>query len=199
MAGCRDPQLSLVSRRPAEQKEFLRARFSSLRRADAESPGATTHAISRRLATLLAMLMPSVLVGYEPMRGEIDIRPVLNAYAGVGVPIFLPSWRSGARDFVDSQSGARLDRFVERVTILVPGVAFDKQGVRLGRGAGWYDQVLSLYPAARCIGCGYDSQLVESLPRDEWDVAMNYVVTSKRSIVVDPTVNPTGECPNVWT
>jgi 5-formyltetrahydrofolate cyclo-ligase len=61
---------------------------------------------------------------------------------------------------------------------LVPGVAFDRQGNRLGHGAGYYDRLLAeLSPNACLIGLAYECQLVEAIPREPHDVSMDLVVT----------------------
>lgn len=78
----------------------------------------------------------------------------------------------------------RVDAFV------VPGLLFDRRGVRLGRGHGYYDRLLS---GARSdslrIGFTFAARLVDELPIDEWDVPMHQVVT-ERGIV-----EGAGRCP----
>lgn len=61
---------------------------------------------------------------------------------------------------------------------LVPGVAFDRQGNRLGHGAGYYDRLLAeLPPNARLIGLAYECQLLESIPHEPHDVGLDLVAT----------------------
>ncbi|MGZ8182515.1 MAG: 5-formyltetrahydrofolate cyclo-ligase [Methylobacter sp.] len=64
--------------------------------------------------------------------------------------------------------------------ILVPGVAFDRNGGRLGNGAGYYDRLLkSVRTDAVLIGVCFESQLVEQVVMDAHDVAMDAVITEK--------------------
>jgi len=63
-------------------------------------------------------------------------------------------------------------------TILCPGIAFTKDGARLGQGGGFYDRYLQAPHGARLIGIAFQSQLVESLPRDKHDISMHKIVTS---------------------
>ena len=65
--------------------------------------------------------------------------------------------------------------------IIVPGVAFDFSGNRLGRGKGFYDRLLC---EAQCplVGIAYDFQLVEALPSESHDIPMTRIVTDKRDI-----------------
>jgi 5-formyltetrahydrofolate cyclo-ligase len=61
---------------------------------------------------------------------------------------------------------------------LVPGLAFDRAGGRIGYGGGHYDRLLAeRAPASRCVALGYDWQLVEALPQDADDVRMDWVMT----------------------
>ncbi len=61
--------------------------------------------------------------------------------------------------------------------ILVPGVAFDRQGGRLGRGAGYYDRLLRKAGKAMKIGLCFKEQLVKKVPMTKLDVRMNRVIT----------------------
>ncbi|MFO7829252.1 MAG: 5-formyltetrahydrofolate cyclo-ligase [Bacteroidales bacterium] len=60
--------------------------------------------------------------------------------------------------------------------IIVPGVAFDKQNNRLGRGKAYYDKLLSKTSALK-IGVCFDFQLLESVPADKYDIKMDRVIT----------------------
>lgn len=60
--------------------------------------------------------------------------------------------------------------------IIVPGVAFDKTGNRLGRGKGYYDRLLSRTKAT-CVGVCYNCQLVPTIPAEPHDKLMHYIIT----------------------
>ena len=62
---------------------------------------------------------------------------------------------------------------------LVPGLAFGKDGERLGRGKGFYDHYLSQMNVT-CIGVCFESQLIENIPMEKFDYKMNYVVTDQK-------------------
>jgi len=68
--------------------------------------------------------------------------------------------------------------------VVVPGVAFDFGGNRLGYGKGFYDRFL-VQCASRCVfvGLAYDFQLEDKLPREAHDIALDYVVTDTRCVV----------------
>lgn len=70
--------------------------------------------------------------------------------------------------------------FVEPAAIdllLVPGVAFGRDGSRMGMGAGYYDRFLLRAPQAITLGVAYDSLLQEHLPMDEYDIPVQYLVS----------------------
>jgi 5-formyltetrahydrofolate cyclo-ligase len=63
--------------------------------------------------------------------------------------------------------------------VLVPGVAFDACGRRLGRGRGFYDRLLAQVRGIKC-GVALDEQIVEELPAEPHDIAMDYILTPTR-------------------
>src|SRR5262249_59299424 len=84
----------------------------------------------------------------------------------------------GRRGAAGRGDWARLD------LIVVPGIAFDLRGGRLGRGGGFYDRFLS-QPGlgATKIGVGLDEQVIaEEVPRDSWDVTLDGLVTPTRTL-----------------
>jgi len=66
--------------------------------------------------------------------------------------------------------------------ILVPGIAFDKEGHRIGYGFGYYDKFLKKVPKAFKIGLAFDFQVVDKVPREEHDVPVDLIVTEKEVI-----------------
>lgn len=68
--------------------------------------------------------------------------------------------------------------------IIVPGVAFDRLGYRIGFGGGYYDRFLSkLKHKVTTIGLAYDFQIISRVPAEEFDIPLDYIVTEKRIIV----------------
>lgn len=67
--------------------------------------------------------------------------------------------------------------------VVVPAVAYDRRGNRLGRGKGFYDRLLKTTKATK-IGIGYEFQLVDEVPTEPHDVAMDIIITQNSTIVV---------------
>lgn len=179
-----------------QAKADLRRSMTSLRArvARADVDGSRKRRFGGRLTAVLDALKAQIVVGYVPIGAEIDPGEVLAACARLGMAVFLPNWQHGAADFVHTDTGEYLVDDGKRTAVLIPGVAFDARGGRLGRGGGWYDRMLVRYPRAVRVGCGYDVQVVERVPRDPWDVAMDHVVTDARSIAVDGAFRPARGC-----
>lgn len=71
--------------------------------------------------------------------------------------------------------------------VLVPGLAFDLNGGRLGRGAGFYDRFLATLPkTTRLIGVALDEQIVEKTPRDALDLPVDALATPSRFVLFRP-------------
>jgi 5-formyltetrahydrofolate cyclo-ligase len=67
--------------------------------------------------------------------------------------------------------------------ILLPLIAVDKRGFRLGKGGGYYDTTLKdihKKPGLILCGIGFDSQLIEHIPNDDWDIRLDYFVSEKQ-------------------
>jgi len=91
-------------------------------------------------------------------------------------PIGIPEPRSEAVRPVEVD---RMDLFI------VPGIAFDQRGNRLGQGAGYYDRLLT--PVAEripIIGLAFEIQVVERVPTGDHDIRVNWIVTEKRVIEI---------------
>lgn len=68
--------------------------------------------------------------------------------------------------------------------VIVPGVAFDLRGNRLGHGKGYYDRFLEQIPITPTIGVGYGSQLVPKIPAEDHDRQMAYLATNRGVIPI---------------
>jgi 5-formyltetrahydrofolate cyclo-ligase len=139
------------------------------------------------------------VVAYAPIENEVDPGAVVAAAVAAGKPVYYPRRTSDGLEFFHSGpeglapgwsavpeplDGAPLSPAAgEGVVFLVPGIAFDPRGVRLGRGAGCYDRSLARHSPAARIGLAYELQVVPALPEAAWDVRMDAVVTEARVLV----------------
>lgn len=141
-----------------------------------------------------------IIAGYWPIGDEIDCRPALERLAANGHHIVLPvvagqgevllfrTWNPGDQletgPFGTSHPGRRASVHTPDL-LLLPLVAFDQVGHRLGYGAGYYDRTLAALHrdgGALAIGVGYDEQEIERIPADNHDQIMDAVMTDQRTL-----------------
>jgi 5-formyltetrahydrofolate cyclo-ligase len=145
------------------------------------------------LADFLAGQRGRVLSGYMPMRTEIDPLPAMAAHQGpVGVPVIVAKatplrfreWSPGC-PMVEGAFKAMIPEegaWVEPEVLIVPMLAFDARGYRLGYGGGFYDRTLEGLRArgpVLAVGFAFAAQEVAEVPTDEFDQRLDAVVTEK--------------------
>lgn len=134
---------------------------------------------------------------------EPDIRPLLDRALGRGVRVALPriDWATKTlvpTRIIDPSMELTTDRYglsvplpaclsvpLEEIDcVLVPGVAFDLAGRRLGRGGGFYDRFLARLdrPRVACLGVCFESQVLADIPCSPHDARVDRVLTESREI-----------------
>jgi len=183
---------------PGPNPEMEPLSKESLRRAALDARKAFVRTLSdadramleRRLAQNLTSLFAgvSVVAGYHPLGSEISPLPAMEEARAVGAIAAFPCFTNPAKPFrfiagdplepgpFGIMQPARRHPVVEPDLVLVPLIATDGAGTRLGRGKGHYDRALvSLKKTgARLIGLGWAMQrLTEMIPADAWDVPLD--------------------------
>lgn len=145
------------------------------------------------LADYLSAHRGKVLSGYMPMRTEIDPLPAMAAHQGpVGVPVIVAKasplrfreWTPGCR-LVEGAFRAMIPEegaWVEPEVLIVPLLAWDRRGYRLGYGGGFYDRTLALLRSrgpVLAVGFAFAAQEVEAVPTDAFDQRLDAVVTER--------------------
>lgn len=144
-------------------------------------------------AHLLAHRPPptgAIVSGFWPLGPEIDLRPLLFALHLRGHRIALPvtpprgqplsfrAWLPG--DAMERERFGTMRPTGEALVpdfLLVPLLAFDRAGRRLGYGAGYYDRTLAGLPEATAIGCAYRQQQVDAVPAGPYDMPLHAIAT----------------------
>ena len=195
----------------AESADADRAARRRLRALRLSMPAAERAAAERAIAARLRRLglaRPGLRVAaYLAMPGEASLATFLAVAAGARV--YLPRISSRRRrtlEFVELAPGAELRRGPYGIleppahgrrarmatldAVLVPLVAFDREGHRLGMGAGYYDRALAprrdrvrAYRRPKLVGIAYSCQELASITPRAWDVALDAVVTERELIV----------------
>ena len=137
---------------------------------------------------------------YAPLPEELDVWPLLEKFLATGKVCALPVFNRATKNYVarrvkNLETDVAIGHFnvseplpaCEEIPfnrfdlILVPGVAFDLQGNRLGRGKGFYDQILSAASGMKC-GVAYEFQLLEKIPAEAHDMRVNFIATPTRCV-----------------
>ena len=191
-----------VSTSLAEEKTVLRKEMAHRRRQAMES--ATDDHAERLVASFGAVPLPPATVasGYLPIRSELDPRPLMAHLDAAGWRLALPVVTAANsplifRDysFGDSLVRGRFDTEVpaehkqelQPQLLLVPLLAFDRSGYRLGYGGGFYDRTLSGLRAENhvlAVGVAFAAQEIEQIPRDAMDHRLDWIVTEHEAIAV---------------
>ena len=139
----------------------------------------------------------STVAGYWPMRNEFDPRPLLAKLGKAGHALALPvvvgkdqplvfrDWTPGDV-LVEGGFGTQVPHASAREVIpdvaLVPMLAFDADGYRLGYGGGFYDRTLAQAPMrwqTLTVGLAFAAQETEALPREAHDRKLQWIVTEQ--------------------
>lgn len=190
-------------------KALLRRTAKQARaRIAAQDRAAWSAAIRSRLAALAGWRDASVVALYAPIAGEADLIPLIEEARAAGKRVVFPQarresatlaffevrgareLRAGAYGVPEPPGGEGRHVTADRIDLLVlPGLAFDLKGRRLGFGGGYYDRLLGATPRP-AVGAAFESQICESLPVEGHDRGVDLVVTEARVIAVSD--NPGG-------
>ena len=175
-------------------KRALRVEAGARRRAAHTTQGETAGATLRdRVLTDIEIAPDAAISGYWPMRDEIDPRPLLHAAHELGFRCLLPVvQRRGAplrfrvwhpdMTLVAGSYGERIPgpdaAEAEPSVLLVPLLAFDRAGYRLGYGGGYFDRTLAaIRPRPFAIGVGIQAARLKTIFPQPHDIAMDAIVT----------------------
>ena len=149
--------------------------------------------LCERLLAYERLSNASTVMMYYPLSDEVDVTPVIEQLAENGKTVVLPQVTGEATMVLrrytgkaDLQEGAfgimepcgEIFSDYETIDVaIIPGMAFDRRGNRLGRGKGYYDRFLPLLPArVYKIGICFPFQLLDDIPMEEHDIKMDTIL-----------------------
>jgi len=137
---------------------------------------------------------------YAPLADELDVWPLLEKLLKTPAVCALPAFNAATRRYSARRvKNLETDIFTGQFGVseplgscgeiplnqfdlaLVPGMAFDSSGNRLGRGRGFYDRLLADVSGLKC-GVGYDFQMVEIVPHEPHDARVDFVFTPSQCL-----------------
>jgi 5-formyltetrahydrofolate cyclo-ligase len=188
-----------------EEKNALRKIYAEKREnIDWEKKQKLDKKIVDRFMTLATYRYAHTLLMYYPLKNEIDIRELIEKALAAGKRVALPRceantstmhfhYISSLDELVPGRFGIMepstdaelftLDSLCGPCTVIIPALAYDKSGYRLGYGKGFYDRYFST-PAVSSVGLIYSDFLVDKLPHGRYDIAVDLLVSEKEVKIV---------------
>ena len=181
------------------RKDIQEARFQL----SAAEVAAKSKQLMERFTGLAAYEDAKVIMAFVPFRNEVDTRYLVEKGMADGKQMLVPLTITKERKMIPShlldwdedlvpgaygipEPAADKVRPVEPEQIdlvIVPGVAFDLQGNRLGYGGGYYDRFFEvLQPDCKLVAIGFELQIVPEIPVEEWDQQVDGLVTEDRAV-----------------
>jgi 5-formyltetrahydrofolate cyclo-ligase len=181
---------------PSDSKQSLRKEARARRREAFEIFGARIGPVlANNFFARFTLAPDAIIAGYWPVGEEAELRPLLKALAERGHRVCLPrvasadapleflEWRPGEK-LAPGFGGIPVPDEARAVlvpdVVLVPLLAFDRSGARLGYGAGLYDRTLKALRAAGTplvVGVAYSAQEADALPADGFDEPLGWILT----------------------
>ena len=181
----------------AAAKRLARKEAKRLRGIAVAAAPDAPQAVGKRAAELLPAGQGEVVSGYWPIGSELDVIPLLRRFAAAGAVTALPvadapgrplrflAWTPG-QPVTAAGGGIMVPAAgapeVVPTVVLVPMLAFDRDGFRLGYGGGFYDRTLAGLRArgrVLAVGVAFAGQEMETLPRDRYDQRLDMLLTER--------------------
>ncbi len=189
-----EPKLREAKRTLRSELIAVRARLTLDERRD------KSRAIADRIEEITIFRDAPTVALYAPLGTEVDSLEIARRALVRGARVVFPRVVTGERRLAFARSSPEyLVRGPlgaaeppesspevpppEIACVVMPGVAFSLDGLRLGRGGGYYDSTLNKMPDAARIGVAYDAQIVPALPREPHDAPLDAVVTETRVLL----------------
>lgn len=191
-----------IKRAKAEVRGRMRALLRSI---DSANRAEEAVAIRRAIRTWPTWVGARSVLGFLPLATEVDLRPLLAEAIQRGIRVCVPEITAEgafrpcllrslqATDLETDPMGVQVPRDREPVdpreldVVLVPGMAFDPAGRRLGRGGGFYDRFLStLRREASTVGVCFGPQRLPEIPSEAHDARVEWLATSSGVVAAQP-------------
>jgi 5-formyltetrahydrofolate cyclo-ligase len=152
--------------------------------------------VLQRLEQLPAFQQAKTVLLYYPIQNELDVLPLVKRHKREKTLLFPVSHRRhmSVHPYAGNDMMHRGRFGIPEPTtpsytghidlVVVPAVAFDKKGRRLGRGGGYYDRYIKRLSHTLLVGVGYDFQLVDEVPAARFDQRVNMIILPSQTIQV---------------
>lgn len=145
--------------------------------------------ICNRMSAQIKEIAAHRILSYYPLKNEVDITRLNLKLNDMGKEVFLPFFhKQGIGRYSNTLHYDNKLAAYEPVTpvqkvdldlVIIPGLAFDEKGYRLGRGQGWYDRFLNSQTALKLAVC-FDELVFKELPHESHDIKVDIVITPQK-------------------
>jgi len=176
-----------LAKRKADLRTIIRARLGEI---SAAERGAASVQLCAKLKEQSFFQAAAAILFFAPLPDEADVWPLLRESMAAGKTAALPQFDAGTQNLQDEivtgqfrvrepKSGCAKIPLEKFDLVLVPGIAFDLRGNRIGRGRGFYDRLLQNIRGLK-IGIAFDGQVVKEVPAEKPDVPVDFILTPTR-------------------
>lgn len=179
------------------EKNEIRYKMKSLRMLVNESDRlSAAHDVFERLEKTAAFMLAERIMMYHSLPDELSTHEFLKKWAGRkrfylprvnGVDLEVLPYDESRLELgsfhIEEPTGNDVTEPEDIELVVVPAVAYDRKGRRLGRGKGFYDRFLQHTKATK-VGVGYEFQLIDEIPSEPHDVPMDMVITQYTTVIV---------------
>lgn len=194
-----------------QKKEIREALLNRRKNLDPDSVLELSGIIQRRIIESRIFMESSVIMAYIPIKNEVRTELIMNTGLSSGKTVLLPrvidaermeavpvknpdsDLRKGSMGIMEPHPSIPAFDPLSIDLVILPGVAFDRKGRRLGFGAGYYDRFITrLRKDCVLLAPAYGFQVLDHIPADDYDKPADMIVTEMETIHVSP------KCRFIW-
>ncbi len=182
----------------SSEKDKIRKKILSIRNnLPSSEVNKKSETICKKVLALDEIKKCQNVLAYLPIDNEVETKLIIDSLVQSDKKVFLPKFLNGKWTIVEFKNWNEIESGpfnilqpkenthvdVNKIDIaIIPGVAFDKNGARLGFGKGVYDRLLKTFPNLK-IGLAYEFQIIGSIPKEKSDLGMDWVLTENRTLL----------------
>ena len=182
--------MSCFADKSSARKHFLASRLAI----SSEALDISSRILCNKILTLKKFLDADVVLLYFPTKNEPNLLSIAEAALKAGKKVAFPisitknctldfreissltELNAGAYGIPEPPCNAKIPNLTEKSLCVVPALAFDKNGFRIGYGKGYYDRFLSKFKGVS-VGAALSSHICDSLPTETTDIPVNIIIT----------------------
>lgn len=179
-----------------EKSEIRKLIFQKRKEASTEYLKEASEIICKKIISLEVFQQANTIYAYMDCRNEVMTAMVIEDAWRLGKKVAVPKVEGKEMNFylIDSYDNLKLGNFQirepencpkaedENALMIMPGVAFDTNGHRIGYGGGYYDRYLAVHKQLKTAAVAFDFQMLENLPTEPTDILPQMILTETKTL-----------------